>query len=936
MFNWKLLLLGVVVHLILFYSIFDIYFKSPLVHGMTPHVISAPPPANRLVLFVADGLRADKLFELEDGKSRAPFIRSIIENNGSFGVSHTRVPTESRPGHVALIAGFYEDVSSVGKGWKENPVEFDSVFNESLYTWSWGSPDILPIFAKGESYNHIYMTMYDEKEIDFGGTDSSRLDTYVFSNVKDFFHRAKEDVELTRKLMSPRIVFFLHLLGIDTNGHSHHPKSEEYLRNIQIVDEGIKDTVKVFEEFYNGDGRTSFILTSDHGMTNWGSHGASHPHETLTPLVAWGAGIRPPMPAATGMHSQFADNFSQEWSLSHLLRNDVEQADIAPLMSSLIGVAFPMNSVGKLPLDYLSGNLAYQADSLLTNARQILAHYSVKMMLAQNTSLSLTFKPFSELTASIKEERLLHIENLIRTGQLREAISEGEALIALTLQGLQYYQTYDRTLLGTSVFLSFLGWMFFISCLLLQNYSGLEKDLQTLAVHLAWWPAKTTIEVGVGLIILLIASLLLVTSSPASYYIYCVLPVLIWRSVIHRKDVIVGAIRIIQQKCHPHSIILNLIGLFIGLEILVYSFFDRKALAVGLLLMTLWAPLTFHWHQHKIPVLGWVISCLTLAIFPLLPTVDKDKNYKLVLVAGVTTIVLGLYTLHRFYPKESLIKTRRLALFQVFLIGVAVCIVNSTASNLAGKQGLQLINQCLSWTLLGSSFVLPFLSRCLVIERLHSIFLSLYTLYTLMSTSHECLFILSFSCLLLFWVWLESIITPSPLFPLHDIRTLYFRYESHKHHSRIMPSNEDIRRAYFFIFFMYTAFFGTGNIASINSFDPASVYCFLTVFQPFAMAILLLLKVILPFLSVIYALHTLSLSTDTSKTILFLNVLIISDMMGLQFFFLVRDSGSWLEIGSSISHYIISMSVIILILLLDVLCYYCTTLKIPILTVKTA
>ena len=65
-------------------------------------------PSKRVVFIVADGLRADTFF-----LSHAPFLlEDAAMKRGSWGVSHTRVPTESRPGHVAMLAGFYEDVSA--------------------------------------------------------------------------------------------------------------------------------------------------------------------------------------------------------------------------------------------------------------------------------------------------------------------------------------------------------------------------------------------------------------------------------------------------------------------------------------------------------------------------------------------------------------------------------------------------------------------------------------------------------------------------------------------------------------------------------------------------------------------------------------------------------------------------------------------------------
>uniref|UniRef100_A0A9L0ID54 GPI ethanolamine phosphate transferase 1 n=1 Tax=Equus asinus TaxID=9793 RepID=A0A9L0ID54_EQUAS len=830
-------ILGLLVHFVFFTSIFDIYFTSPLVHGMTPQFTSLPPPARRLVLFVADGLRADSLYELdENGNSRAPFIRNIIMHEGSWGISHTRVPTESRPGHVALIAGFYEDVSAVAKGWKENPVEFDSLLNESKYTWGWGSPDILSMFAK----------------------------------------------------------------GIDTNGHAHRPSSREYKDNIKIVDAGIKEIVSMFKHFYGNDGKTAFVFTADHGMTDWGVHGAGHPSETLTPFVTWGAGIKYPQNVST---QQFEDAFLKEWKLENWKRQDINQ--------------------GILPLDYLNNTDLFKAESIFTNAIQILEQFKVKMTQKKEVTLSFLFTPFKLLSESKQHNILRKARSYIKQRKYDEAISLCKELIHLALKGLSYYHTYDRFFLGITVVLGFVGWTSYASLLILKFHSNLPRGGSREVKKPSRLLQYSFVAIGV-----LVAFFLLIQAYPWTYYIYCLLPVPIWYAVLREFQVIQDLVASLLS-CPPSHFVGYLLVSTLGIEVLVLSFFYRYMLTAGLIAFAGWPFITQLWTRAKRTSLNWIFFSLLLAVFPLMPVVGRKPDISLVMTAGLLVLLLSLFVVASLTKrKDSFVNEELLLhLLQMLSMVLSMYVVYSTDNSLLKKQGLPLINQIISWIILASSFVLPLLSPPILFERLFSILLSLMSTYILLSRGYEALFPLVLSCLMFAWIHMEQeTLQQSGVSCKQKINSIQFIYNTDLTQFRQLCL-DDIRRAFFLVFFLVTAFFGTGNIASVNSFDVTSVYCFLTVFSPFIMGALMMWKILIPFVLVMCAFEAVQLTTQLSSKGLFLMVLVISDIMALHFFFLVRDYGSWLDIGTSISHYVIVMSMTMVLVFLNGLAQLLTTKK---------
>ena len=259
---------------------------------------------------------------------------------------------------------------------------------------------------------------------------------------------------------------------------------------------------------------------------------------------------------------------------------------------------------------------------------------------------------------------------------------------------------------------------------------------------------------------------------------------------------------------------------------------------------------------------------------------------------------------------------------QLGVVLLTILVTRSSIASLQARRGLPLGNQILGWLCLTASLILPFLHRIApnnhYLHRLVVIFLAFSPSFILLTISYEGLFYCFFCGTLLAWVRLEhaiyehtrSSVTPTPTPVTTVISTVGDGTEiistdlspNPTHRTLMLP---DLRTSLFFLFLLQSAFFSTGNIASISSFSLDAVYRLIPIFDPFSQGALLMFKILVPFAIISANLGILNRRLGLKSSALFMIVMAISDVMTIRFFFMVRDEGSWLDIGTTISHFVI-------------------------------
>lgn len=298
---------------------------------------------------------------------------------------------------------------------------------------------------------------------------------------------------------------------------------------------------------------------------------------------------------------------------------------------------------------------------------------------------------------------------------------------------------------------------------------------------------------------------------------------------------------------------------------------------------------------------------------------------------------------------------------QIGLILLSMWVTRSSALSLQAKLGLPRGNQIVALLIFFVSIlVMPLLHRSRpsnnYLYRLMVVFLTFAPTFVILTISYEGLFYVAFSATLFAWVRMEHAVyaesvqseksqaaeepkttatttkqqqqpqqkKQSPKKKQDKAAAAAAATKANGANSTngsakaVEPSSQSPSTAYrsltvadarvvlFFFILLQSAFFSASNVASVSSFSLESVQRLVPVFDPFSQGAMLTLKLLVPFALISANLGILNMRLGVAPSSLFMAVMAISDVLTLYFFWVVKDEGSWLEIGSTISHFVIA------------------------------
>lgn len=283
-------------------------YRSPFQH--TPLPAGAPigePISKHVVMILVDALRVDTAANADV----MPYLAKL-RSEGASATAHSHTPSYSFQGWTTLLTGAWQDLSD---GPAMNPPE-----GESAWTWT---------------QDNVFTSVHN------AGLKTAYAGTYYFTQVippaalNDSFIVYEETVPADEQSTAEAIKFIqsgeyqfllLHINQVDWAGHHEGgPLDPRWNEAASRADKLIEQVVSSMDLTTD-----TVIVVSDHGQIDAGGHGGQDAIVLVQPFVMAGANVKP---GAYG---------------------DINQADVAPTITALLGANIPAVNQGYVRTDMLT------------------------------------------------------------------------------------------------------------------------------------------------------------------------------------------------------------------------------------------------------------------------------------------------------------------------------------------------------------------------------------------------------------------------------------------------------------------------------------------------------------------------------------------------------------------------------------------------------
>ncbi|XP_022911798.2 GPI ethanolamine phosphate transferase 3 [Onthophagus taurus] len=294
----------------------------------------------RVLLVVVDAFRYDFSLYNENITNPLPYENKIpvINDVLKSKPESTRLfkfvadpPTTTMQRLKALTTGSLPTFIDAGSNFASTAIKEDNFINQIVIN------NKKVVFLGDDTWLGLYPNQFLRQYPfpSFNVMDLDTVDKGVSNNIYE--ELKKEDWDL----------LIGHYLGVDHCGHRYGPNHKEMARKLTEMNEVIGKLIAELPD------DVILMVIGDHGMTTTGDHGGETDMEILSTLF---------------IHSKFQLNSPQTPQL-----DSVNQVDLIPTISIILGVPIPYSNVGSLILNALPSSISWLelSISLWMNVKQI-------------------------------------------------------------------------------------------------------------------------------------------------------------------------------------------------------------------------------------------------------------------------------------------------------------------------------------------------------------------------------------------------------------------------------------------------------------------------------------------------------------------------------------------------------------------------------------